>query len=282
MSKGGAHYVSSTREVEDLRPRGIPARTAVLGALAVAVLAAVIGFVVGTSGGDDDATAAAVDTTTSTPTDGDDAVVDDVPNDDGVDDGGLDDEASTPTVAADPTIAPPPTVSTEGLEGDALDLAVAINRAADAEYHAVYEGENTVEDETVTITVEVWRRLPTARRDTTISGTDALLTREFRLPNGLFGCIGSPPAVDFSCFTRPEIATVDPHAGLVIARAGEFDGAPVDCWEVAAIDTDPSVLCVDADGIPVVIDGGDGRLLRTTLDDQIDANTFTLPAPVED
>mgnify|MGYP000521843975 CR=1 FL=1 len=278
MSRGGATHRSANRpEPTSGRNRTL---LTVAGAVLIAVVAALVGFVLGGLG-DGEPTAAPEPTTDITDGGSPDESADDPEGDEAPDDQeDPDDEV---------VIAPPPSVSTDGLEGEALDLAEAINRAAGLEYHARYEGEVAGEEET-TITVEVWRRSPRARRDTTISGSQELNTLEFRLPDGLFGCIGAPPDVEFSCFespggsvdpSDPVLGAVDPRAGLVIAREGEFEGTRVDCWEVESIDDPTTALCVDADGIPVVIDGGDGRLLRTLLDQEIDSTDFEMPADVE-
>ncbi|WP_436794818.1 hypothetical protein [Actinospongicola halichondriae] len=248
----------------------------IIGGVVIALVAAGVGFALGgISNGDDDTTALDSSSTTAGPA------------------GPITDDTTDTTTAdgGEPdvdVIAPPTTIDTTGLESDALALAEAINFAAGLEYHARYEGEVRGDQDT-TIAVEVWRRLPRARRDTTITGTDELHTLEFRLPDGLYGCIGAPPDVEFSCFdspggsvdpSDPVLGAVDPRGGLVISRKGEFAGEPVDCWEVESLDDPTTALCVDADGIPVVIDGGDGRLLRTLLDQEIDSTDFEMPAEV--
>lgn len=255
----------------------------VAGGVVVVLGAVLLGFALGRSGDDEP-----VATDTSADTAGEEETTTTSGADDGPDGTEPDDTDDT---GPDTSVAPPPVVDTAGLEGDALDLAEAINRAAGLEYHARYEGTQTNAEGTTEIAVELWRRLPNARRDTTITGSQVLRTLEFRRPDGLFGCIGAPPDVDLSCFVAPPgsvdpsdpvLGAVDPRGGLVIARAGEFEGQPVDCWEVESIDDATTTLCVDSVGIPVVIDDGSGRLLRTLLDDAIDASTFEVPAPIEE
>lgn len=258
----------------------------VAGGVAIAVVAVIVGFLLGRSSDDDTVAASDTSTTTAGTDEGGTDDEPDGPGDTDSETGGPDDSGGSD----DEVLAPPATIPTEGLEGDALALAEAMNTAAGLEYHARYEGENVTEQGTTSVAVEVWRRLPRARRDTTISGTQELRTSEFRLPDGIIGCVGSPPDVPLSCFEAPSgtvdpsdpvLGAVDPHAGLVIYREGEFEGVRVDCWEVESIDDPTTTLCVDEAGIPLVIDGGDGRLLRTLLDDAIDSSSFELPAEVE-
>lgn len=253
--------------------------------MALTAVAVLVGFALGRSSGDTDTVAGGGETTPATDP------VPEAPEDDEPGDAGDDAAAGTDDEELSP-IAAPATLDVTGLDGPALALAEAINRAAAMEYHARYEGETESDTGATTrLTVELWRRLPHARRDTTIIGDKELRTREFRSPDGVFGCIMLAPDPDYSCFpaesstvdpSDPVFGAVDPRAGLVIGRAAEFEGEPVECWEVESIDEPTATPCVDGDGIPVVIDSGDGRLLRTLLDDVSDSGTFELPAPVEE
>jgi hypothetical protein len=176
---------------------------------------------------------------------------------------------STPAGGTLPEL-PATTVPEEGLTGDALELALAINRAHQLTYHILLRSP----DPEFPQDAELWRRLPEARRDVRLaSGTSSLETREFRSPErghiaclidtsgtGQTTCLQAPPGeLDPA---DPVLGAVDPAAGVVTASDSTLGGRPIRCFTVEMGDGLNHVACFDGDGIPAVIDGGDGRLER--------------------
>lgn len=185
-----------------------------------------------------------------------------------------------------------PRVPVEGLSGEALAFAEALNAARDMNYHARYETERTESDGTRTeVLVEVWRRNPLARRDFTVTGGERqVVSREYKTSGGVTGCLDTSPdgADDFQCTdatasgsdpAAPAFGAADPHDGEVTAHDDTVDGRAVRCYRLAALDKAPVEVCFDDAGIPIVVDDGDYRLVRTALDDDITDDVFT-PPPV--
>lgn len=186
------------------------------------------------------------------------------------------------------TLPPPPAVPTEGLAGAALELAQAINEAAALEYHAVYRSNPPPRrpgDPPTTITVELWRRLPRARRDTTIVGSKELRTQEYRLFDRLVGCIDASAGSDFVCLDQggkvdPSdvvLGAVKPSDGPVVAGEETVLNMRARCFSVLAPGSKPKRVCFDADGIPLLIDGGDGRLERLSVERTVSNSAFVPP-----
>lgn len=186
------------------------------------------------------------------------------------------------------TLPPPPAVPIEGLEGAALELAQALNEAAELEYHAVYRSNPPPKrpgDPPTTITVELWRRLPRARRDTIIAGSKELRTQEYRLFDRLVGCIDASTGSDFVCLDQggkvdPSdvvLGAVKPSDGPVVAGDETVLNVRARCYAVLASGTESKRVCFDADGIPLLIDGGDGRLERLSVDRTVSNSAFVPP-----
>ena len=184
----------------------------------------------------------------------------------------------------------PPTVAVEDLTGEARALGEAINRAAGLTYHAVFQGTLAARGGVGgggQLTVEVWRRPPDARRDSTITAADQELhTREFRLGDELIGCVRVGRDQPLQCSPNPSaeadpaaplFGTVDPSAGQVTARDADVGGVPARCYTVLPTTGAPQEACFDNDGVPVVIDGGDGRLERSSVDTVVGDDAFVVP-----
>lgn len=195
------------------------------------------------------------------------------------------DVSEPPTVD---TLPPPPPVPTEGLEGAALDLARAINEASALEYHAVYRADPLPSKPgaaATTITVETWRQMPRARRDTTIVGEKELRTREYRLFDRFVGCIDASAGDEFVCVERKGkvdpadvvMGAVKPSEGRVVTSDETVLGAPARCYSVLVPGKPGQRVCFDLDGIPLVIDGGEGRLDRIALDRTVSNSVFVPP-----
>jgi hypothetical protein len=248
----------------------------VVGVLAVAFAGLGVGLLLG---GDDGGTPESTKTTDATKTSG----TDDSPGD-----------TSTSTTVQH--AAPPVTVATTGLTGDALELATAINRASGLTYHATYQGTGKDKNGSSTqVKVEIWRQLPLARRDTTIVTNDGTLhTEELRLEDRLLGCVDrnkGDTEPDFVCFpsagkgvdpAEPVIGLGRPASGTVVARNETVGGVGARCFRVTlAVGTKVQDVCFDGDGIPVAIDGGDSRLVRSDLGRGVDPATIAIPPDAE-
>lgn len=181
-------------------------------------------------------------------------------------------------------IAPPTTIDTDGLDGDALALAEAINRAYGLRYHAAFEGQlQAGAAGTRDVRLEVWRDPEAfARRDTIVTGESGLNTREIRRVEGLYGCL-SPNLERWVC-TRgsgsvdpadPVFGAIDPHVGIVVDAPAEAGAAR--CFNYLAPDGD-RLVCFDDVGIPLIIDTDSGRLTRALVDEAVAATDFDLPA----
>ncbi|MBA2280241.1 MAG: hypothetical protein H0W25_03265 [Acidimicrobiia bacterium] len=195
----------------------------------------------------------------------------------------------TATTAPVPTTAaPPPSIPIAGLEGDALALAEAINRAGQLTYRATYRTPPGVSDQITT--VEVYRRLPFARRDTYIGeGEQALHTAEFLTPDdGHVGCLVGPEGSNETfCIIAPTggvdpsdpvIGAIDPTAGTVTAADETVAGVEARCFRATTTDGVVQVACFDSEGIPVVLDGGDGRLERVLVERAVPDDVFVVPS----
>lgn len=174
-----------------------------------------------------------------------------------------------------------PTVPVEGLSGDALAFAEALNRASEMTYRARYEGRGgTQSGDQGEVVVELWRRLPLARRDFTIVGAgQRFASREYRTTSGVIGCLDTTDdgTDDFQCTSSPgggdpaapAFGAVDPHDGAVIAEDDSVGGVEVRCYRVTPDAGVPQEVCFDGAGVPVVVDDGELRLVRTAIDSEV-------------
>lgn len=214
-------------------------------------------------GGDDDGDDVATDATATTASPSDD----DSTTTTGAEQG--------PTAPATVTTLPPlpaTTVPIEGLADANLELAEAINRAHQLTYHILLRSV----DEDSPNETELWRRLPEARRDVRLGSGDAHLeTREYRSPTlGHVGCLidsgGLGTGGQTTCLQAPSgqldpadpvLGVVDPAAGPITASDATLGLEPIRCF-TQTVDGQEHVACFDDDGVPAVLDGGDGRLER--------------------
>lgn len=198
--------------------------------------------------------------------------------------------STSSTVPDDEVPTAPSTIPEEGLSGDALAFAVALNQARDMSYHARYEGQGQRDDGTVTdLVVEVWRRQPLARRDFIIAGGgEQVVSREYQTTAGVTGCLDTTPddVDDFQCTdatgsgsdpAAPAFGAVDPRAGEVTAVDDTVDGVSARCYRVTPAAGSPQEVCFDRAGVPLVVDDGDYRLVRVLVDDVIDDADFEVP-----
>jgi hypothetical protein len=203
--------------------------------------------------------------------------------------------SSAPPTSVGPTpatLAPPTTLSTAGLDGPAAELATAINKASGLTYHAVYKGTTTGKSGTASEqTVEIWRQLPLARRDTTlVSPKGSFHTEEYRLVDKIVGCVDTAMAgagtSKFTCLPAegkgvdpadPLIGTARPVNGAVTVRDDTIGSLTVRCFSVRATSGAVQEACFDGDGIPASIDGGDGRLVRVEVGRGVDPAVIQVP-----
>ena len=190
---------------------------------------------------------------------------------------------STPATVAD---LPAITVPEEGLSGPELELAQAINRAHQLTYHILLRSTDPERPNET----ELWRRLPLARRDARLgSGDQVLETQEYRSPeDGHIGClIDTSGTGQTTCLQAPPdsldpavpiLGVIDPAAGPVTATDETVGGVAVRCFSQDQPDGTTNVACFDADGIPAVLDGGDGRLERVGEPERgVDDEVFVRP-----
>jgi hypothetical protein len=257
----------------------------VLGAVGVLVVGLIVGLVVA---GDDDGgkVRTAADDGSSTTSTGDSTTSSTVAGADGPSDAG--------EGGGGATIAPPATVPTDGLTGDALELANAINKASLLTYRARYEGDHTnpTNGKVTHTTIEIWRQLPLARRDTLVASPDGTLhTEELRLSDRLVGCVDrnkGDTAPEWICVPKgdkgvdpaePLLGIARPSGGAVVARSATVAGVAARCFQVSAATV--SDVCFDGDGIPVSLDGGDSNMVRTDLSRGVDPNDIAIPEGAE-
>lgn len=213
-------------------------------------------------------------------------------DDDDSADGGASSTATSTTAEVVGPVGPSTTtptagdaVDTAGLDGAALELAEAINRARQLTYHATYEVAGAEP-----VVVDIWRRPPEARRDTvTGAAPSSLAISEYRTPAGEhIGCVLSPEEANQDlCVVAPPdgtdpadpiIGVIDPRTMSVTASDDEVGGSSVRCFRAPVEEGLTAEACFDADGIPVAIDGGDGRLVRVALERGVADEEFVLPA----
>lgn len=223
-----------------------------LAGLLVVVLAAVIGVRIAASDDDDAEVSTANPTSTST---------------------GADSTSTTSTTSVAGPTAP-------NLVGAAADLAAALAHAATLDYHARYEGVDQREDgSTTNYVIEVWLRPPDARRDTSVSRADGeILVREYSSPTGDTVCFDQGTG-SFTCSPTEAGQTVNPEA--VAFDAVDPAGGPVtlvgSCYQVAAAEA-VQEICLDAEGIPEIVDDGSLRLVRSLLERDVADSDLALPA----
>ncbi|MGH9137106.1 MAG: hypothetical protein ACRD0G_08665 [Acidimicrobiales bacterium] len=214
---------------------------------------------------------------------------------------GDDSESSGGSATATPeTTAPPSTVpvvessstttSTGPLSDASAEFAAAIEQAGTLTYRARYEGESQADDGSVrTTVVEVWRRPPLARRDTTARASSGeLRVREHRTENGIVACfdlsegntgeyqcrsVGPDESIDPAA---PTFEAVNPAGGPVEVVDDEIAGVALVCYRVTALRAQE--VCFDGDDIPVVVDDGALRLVRTAVDRQVTDADLAPPA----
>jgi hypothetical protein len=196
---------------------------------------------------------------------------------------------TTSTTADEAGAAPLPTVPTVGLDGTALELAEALNRAHQLTYHATYE---VVGEASANVVVDIWKQPPLARRDTrTGAGDKVLHVSEYRtMENPHVGCVRGRAGAESEALcvlapaegvdpADPIIGVIDPSAGPVTARDETVAGEAARCFSAPAEEPGlTAVACFDAEGIPVAIDGGDGRLERVALERGVSNEDFVPPS----
>jgi hypothetical protein len=150
-------------------------------------------------------------------------------------------------------------------------------------------------------TLELWRKPPLARRDTTATNNgkqvqlselvaaDSVVSCQ-RDPSGTWACIRTamdpshdPGDVAFGTLSRflaeASYTVSDTTIGDRPARC--FVGTaplPAGATSTPIGSTPPPKICLTKDGIPLLIDAGDGPATATVIDSTVPDSTFTPPA----
>ena len=208
------------------------------------------------------------------------------------DDGGDPEAATTTTVPGagddDETTSTTSPASIEELEGDARELAELLAAGRARSYHATYEGSS--DGATAgTIALESWADAGRFRQDVSFDvGGLAVRRSTFVLEDRGVTCqrSGDEP---WQCtdVPRDDVQGADPLTGGTLAQlrdaaVGEdvrdVAGRRARCFTVS-FDAQTTEMCVSEDGIPLQVRTADARLLVTLLEDEVDADVFTPPAP---
>jgi hypothetical protein len=190
---------------------------------------------------------------------------------------GSDDDAPTATTA--------PAALDEGGE----ELVELLRGRADHTYHARYEGFSGAERAPVTL--ETWPQPPLVRQDAEVDVDGQLArTSTLVLADDTIRCTAIGDSTPYACRSggADGLGDADPTSAIierlngasVTARDSVVDERPVRCFDLTTQGA-TSEMCVDEDGIPVLIRGGDSELTRVDLDEDIPEGTFEPPAPVE-
>jgi hypothetical protein len=233
----------------------------------VALVLGVVGLIAVTSGAlsltllddDDDAPDAQTTTTTSLP--------------------GSDDEETTTSTSP---------ASIEELQGDARELAELLAEGRSRTYHATYEGSSSGAS-AGSIALESWAKDGRFRQDVAFEvGGISVQRSTFVLDDRGVSCqrSGEEP---WTCndLPRSDVQGADPLTGGTLAQlrdaaVGEVvrdvAGRRARCFTVS-FDAQTTEMCVSEEGIPLQVRAADAELVVGTLEDQVDDDVFTPPAP---
>lgn len=178
-------------------------------------------------------------------------------------------------------------VAPEGAE--LLDL---LDSARSLTFNARYAARSDdPEVSTANLTVEIWRKPPYVRQDTTtVEGRLQTQTATIGRPEDVVHCT-KDEATAWSCRSRPraEAAGFDDLltkaqaqvTGAVVKRSSQrIEGRPSSCYDVGRPGGGSSQLCVDDGGVPVRMSSFAGRLELTSLQTKVSDSVFTPPGPV--
>jgi hypothetical protein len=210
------------------------------------------------------------------------------------------DNSSTTTTTLPPegtTSTEAPTTTTTKLDPSKLDseakaLYDHVQAGRAAGYHVRYQLSGTSLPQTASsATLEIWRSGPRIRQDTVLQGEDGT-THGANLggPDGTVTC-QEQPGLAMSCqqdSTEPFPADQDFLSTLidrisvakVTHRDDEVNGTKATCYELDATTDNKAELCLDAAGVPLVVDVAGLRAVVLEASPIVDPAVFTPPAPV--
>jgi hypothetical protein len=188
-----------------------------------------------------------------------------------------------------------PTVTTLPLTDAGTELQDLLQSSRDGTFHATYTATNPPDTEggqSTGYTVDLFRSGGRTRQDTTthLSGGDYLTTGILADGKSIV-CTKQGPQ-DWTCSQTDvdEGTESDGIFGQVLSELGgvdvtatddTIDGQDVRCFAYTT-SQGPGSMCLNADGIPVRITGGDTDLELTDLSDDVPDSTFDPPAePVQ-
>jgi hypothetical protein len=210
------------------------------------------------------------------------------------------DSSSTTTTTLPPegtTSTDPPTTTTTQLDPaklgpEAKELYDRVQAGRAAGYHVRYQLSGTALPQSASAaTLEIWRSGPRIRQDTRLEGAEGT-THGANLggPDGTVTC-QEQPGLAMSCqqdSTEPFPADQD-FLSTVIDRIGgaevthrddEVNGIAARCYELDASTDRRAELCLDAGGVPLVVDVAGLRAVVLEASPTVDPAVFTPPAPV--
>jgi hypothetical protein len=204
--------------------------------------------------------------------------------------------SSAPPVAvssATTTTSPAPTTTIAApKDPGALQLVTLLEAGSKLAFHATYEASGAQ----FTAQLDLWHKGAQSRRDTmTTVSSGQVQTRELAVNNSDVQCVHEG-TVPWTCTTTPLDPTKNP-GDLTFGNASKFfqgvvltpstttlSGRPAQCFTQAvaagsAAPAAPYRFCTTPDGIPLLIDTGQGPITLTALDMTPPADSvFTTPA----
>ena len=163
-------------------------------------------------------------------------------------------------------------------DANTTELRDLLLRGRDSPVHAVFESAGDTADLGGSVTIELWRHGARARYEHRLTTSDGVA-----VTTTLVGTetVTSCTAVDDGppeCTEEP-VAEADAGGLLGVPLEGDLDavtrdigGAPARCFL-----TGEAELCVDGDGVPLLLRVGDARLVRVVLDDAVSEADLTEP-----
>lgn len=180
------------------------------------------------------------------------------------------------------------TSSTPPLTGTAAAMVALLAKGSGLSYHARYAVSSpSVAQQGATVVLELWRRPPQVRQDTTVTAKGKTSeTAAFQNASGVTQCTRQGTA-DFACKLTSSSGLSSP-ADLAAAAAKELTGADVTqkhdtvaghagtCFEIAAAGA-TTEICVDDEGIPLRISAAGTSMVLQVLDHSFASGVFTPP-----
>lgn len=188
----------------------------------------------------------------------------------------------------DPAASDESTTTTEPLSDTAQELLDRLEVGRQEPLHVLLEAPASTDGSA--FTVEIWRDGDRVRQDLVLSapGVRTELSA-FHLPDGNVVCQRAAEE-EWRCERSVSVATENgAPAGIIEGAAANLsgaevtatdeviDGTPARCYEIQA-EASTSTMCVTEDGVPVRLSVQGQELTATTVERQVDAAAFDLPA----